>query len=328
MSGVGNKLRLSPGRRPSQAQLDDIAGAIYALTTSAWFTNVEAGRLDWIRHIEGLLKIIGAYGWQNIDPRLAGALYYNYKFKVFFTSLLRRSKAAIRERPSDLPALDSSTSFLRDYALHVTGLLGRSDKIVQAGQTQDETDNPVTAHVAMRLLTELNGGISRIKRWHLQWIKNSQMHPRPYFRLVTTTTFTHFRSLCGPHFGVFPMAYEFTQAQHENDFRVMSVCLLNLNQAIMDVHQAFPEYCDSTQLQLQLRSAEYDGETCAADLCMLIPGCTQPEHKTAAGIRGVQRLHYASRFYQRKGRCVQWAWCRHVSASLSERYGIKIDFPA
>jgi len=44
--------------QPSPDQLDDIIGALHALTASSWFRCVGSGDLDWIRHAQALLRIV------------------------------------------------------------------------------------------------------------------------------------------------------------------------------------------------------------------------------------------------------------------------------
>lgn len=105
------------------------------------------------------------------------------------------------------------------------------------------------------------------------------------------------------------------------------MCVLNLDQAIMDINEAFPEHCKSEQLKLQLREAELSAETCAADLCMLIPWSAQPQNMSFAAIHSFLPLHFASTYYERQGKFQQLAWCRTVTKSLSTKYGIEIRYP-
>ena len=302
---------------PNQSQLEDIVGAIYALTPCAWFNCLETDSLEWMRHTQALLRILEVYGWESI-PSTARLFYYNLKYRSFFDSMSQRIAVSFREPPSSV-LCSNSASFVMNYALDVPGLLWRSDQIFRASRSK-------TVHhcVVLRLLRDIGACIAKLKQWHLDWIKS--FPPRPHYRTVSTRTFTSFRSLCGKFYGVFPTAYDFSHPYHERDFRILCICLLNLDQATMNIFQAFPDFCTGPQLDIQLRAAEYDAATCAADLCMLIPWTTQPQNMAFASIHAQQPLFYASRYYQSQEKHLQLAWCRKVSQSLSSKYGIQIHY--
>lgn len=103
--------------------------------------------------------------------------------------------------------------------------------------------------------------------------------------------------------------------------------MIKLDDAIMSINAAFPEACDNDQLRIQLRQAEFDAETSAADLCMLIPWCTQPQNMAFSAVHSFMPLHFASSYYAKQGKVRQLAWCRKVSKSLVEKYGIDIRYP-
>ena len=311
--------RMRPDR-PSQTQLDDVIGAIQAITPCAWFTCVEADSLDWKRHTGAVLNIIDVYGWKAISPPKRRAFYYNWKFRSFFNSLCTRTKFEFKEPPLDAGTMDLASSFLTDHAFDVSGLLWRCDKFLRAARSKS-----VESYMIIRILTELGICVARLKDWYLQWVKHFPKD-NPHFRTVGTHNYASFSSLCGEHFGTFPMAYNFSGGQHERDFRVLCICLLNVDIAIMDINRAFPQYCKSAQLQLQRREAEYDAATCASDLCMVIPWSTQPEFMAFACIHSYLPLHYASLYYHRQRQYRQLAWCLQVSSALSAKYGIQIKF--
>jgi hypothetical protein len=160
---------------------------------------------------------------------------------------------------------------------------------------------------------------------HLQWTRT--FGPRPHYRTVATRTFPHFGSLAGDLLTVFPTAYDFSHPHHERDFRMLCICLLHLDQAIINIHRAFPNFCTGNEFNLQLRSAEYDAETCATNLCMLLPWTTQPQNNSFASIHAQRPLDYAMRYYRSLGREPQLSWCQRVLESLREKYGIEIKFP-
>lgn len=313
------KVRDIGAGRPSQDQLEDITGAIHALTPCAWFNCMQADNLEWMSHTQALLKILEVYGWESINPSTVRSFYYNWKHRAFFDSLSQRVKVKFPEPPANMHIPCNSTAFLTDYALDVPGLLWRSDKLFRASQS-----GTVDRSSVLLLLMQIGACTARFKRWHLEWVKS--FPPRPHYRTVSTRTFKSFPSLCGDYFGLFPTAYDFSHPHHERDFRILSICLLNLDQATMNIFQAFPDFCSGDELDVQLRSAEYDAATSAADLCMLIPWATQPQNMAFASVHAQQPLFYASRYYQSQGQSLQLAWCRKVSRTLSFKYGIGIRF--
>ena len=259
------------------------------------------------------------YGWEAIKPATRSALYCNWKYRAFFDSLNSRVKLSYREPPPRATTFDPVSSFLSEYAFGVPGLLWRSDQFLRASKNKE-----VDQYMVLRLLTELGICIGRLKHWHLMWTQG--FHSRPHYRTVATSTFKTFRTLCGNFYDVFPMAYDFSCPEYETDFRILCLCLLDLDQAIMDINKAFPQHCQGLQLELQLRTAENDAATCAADLCMLIPYSSQPHNMTFASIHSFRPLHYALRYYESQGKQLQLAWCLHVSRSLTLKYGTEIRF--
>ena len=315
------KVRTLSSGPVNQAHLDDIIGGIHALTPCAWFKCMETDSLEWMRHTRAILKIPEAYGWDAINPATVRSFYYNWKYRAFFDSLSQRTQISF---PSPSPSMDglfNSSTFLTDYALGVPGLLCRSDQTFRASKS-----GTVSRCTVLRLLTEIEACVSKLKLCNLQWIKS--FPPKPHYKTVSTRNFKAFRTLCGDLADVFPIAYDFSHPLHEGDLRVLCMCLLNLDQAIMNIHQAFPDFCTGEQLELQLRAAEYDAATCAADLCMLIPWITQPQNMSFASIHAQMPLYYASRYYRSQGKRRQLAWCRKVLQNLSAKYGIEIRYSA
>lgn len=172
------------------------------------------------------------------------------------------------------------------------------------------------------LLTEIGALTAILKKWHLAWTKSSS--PRPRQKIVSARHFQHFRAISRQHFGVFPTASDFSSTAHERDYRILNICLLNLDEAVIDIHAMFPEYCSSSEMQLQLRAAEYDAATCAAELCMVVPWSSQPHNMVFACIHAMQPLQYASWHYAKHGKRLQLDWCRQVTETLSEKYGIRV----
>ncbi|KAK3701501.1 hypothetical protein LTR37_015475 [Vermiconidia calcicola] len=222
--------------RPDRSQLDDTIGAVHCLTACAWFDCIGADRLEWMRHTQALLRILENFGWKAINQDTVRTFYYNWKYRTFFDALSLRQKASFREPPSMPKDFYASTSFVTDYALEVPGLIWRSDRFFEAAKSKR-----IGPEIVLRLLTQLGLSTMKLKRWHLEWVR--RFTPRASYHVVSTGTFQDFMLLSGEYFGVFPIAYDFCSAQHERDFRILCICLLNLDQAIINIHQAFPDYC-------------------------------------------------------------------------------------
>lgn len=172
-------------------------------------------------------------------------------------------------------------------------------------------------------LTEIGALVALLKKWHLAWTKMPPSRSRQ--RIVSTRYFNAFRTVSKEHFGVFPTASDFSRTADERDFRILNICLLNLDEAIIDLHAAFPEYCSSPEMQLQLRAAEYDAATCAAELCMVVPWSSQPSNMAFACIHAMQPLQYASKHYRKHGKILQLEWCQRVTETLCGKYGIRVQ---
>ena len=299
--------------------LDDIVGAVHVLTACSWFNCLGTDSLEWVRHTQALLKILEVYGWESLNPSTARSFYVAWKYRAFLEGLVHKRPLPFKEPPKSVNA-SLPTSFLGDYALGIPGLLWRGEKIFQQANTKT-----VPRRIVMALLTEIEKSISKLKQWHLQWTKS--FPPRPHYRTVATRSFQHFGSLAGDLLSVFPTAYDFTHPIYERDFRMLCICLLHLDQVIINIHYAFPDFCTGNEFHLQLRSAEYDAETCAADLCMLLPWSTQPQNNSFAAIHAQRPLDYAIRFYRSQGKEPQLSWCLRVSQALKEKYGLAIKFP-
>ena len=305
---------------PDRTALDDIVGAIHILTACSWFNCLETDSMEWIRHTQGLLKILEVYGWESLNPSTARSFYTTWKYRAAQEGLNQRRTLPFKELPTDIDTPSRPISFLANYALEITGTLWCSEKIFQQGRLK-----AVPRRTVLALLTEIEKGIARLKQWHLEWMKS--FPPRPHYKTVSTKTFKHFGSLSGDLLTVFPTSYDFSHPHHERDFRMLVICLLRLDQAVMSIHQAFPDFCTGNEFTLQFRSAEYDAETCAADLCKLIPWVTQPQNMAFASIHAQRPLHYAMRYFTSQAKEPQLSWCQKVAQSLREKYGIEIKFP-
>lgn len=55
---LASKIRGIGESRPDPDQLDDIIGAVHALTASSWFECVGVGALDWTKHAQALLRVL------------------------------------------------------------------------------------------------------------------------------------------------------------------------------------------------------------------------------------------------------------------------------
>ena len=58
MRRLGSKIRTIGESKAQPDQLDDIIGAIHALTAISWFQCVGVGALDWTKHAQALLKVL------------------------------------------------------------------------------------------------------------------------------------------------------------------------------------------------------------------------------------------------------------------------------
>lgn len=58
MRMLGATIRAIGEATPPPEQLDDIIGAIHALTACSWFRCVGVGALDWTKHAQALLRVL------------------------------------------------------------------------------------------------------------------------------------------------------------------------------------------------------------------------------------------------------------------------------
>ena len=229
----------------------------------------------------------------------------------------RRVKVDYEDPTTENIPRDLSIALL-DLGLKTCELLARSDEFLASSRRKRPKELQVTA-----FLTEIGALVALLKKWHLAWIKTSLSQPRQ--KMVSARYFDAFRAISKEHFGVFPTAFDFSNTAQERDFRILNICLLNLDEAIMDIHAAIPEYCSSSEMQLQLMAAEYDAATCAAELCMVVPWSSQPSNMAFACIHAMQPLQYASKYYRKHGKMLQLEWCQRVTETLSEKYGIRVQ---
>lgn len=57
---------------------------------------------------------------------------------------------------------------------------------------------------------------------------------------------------------------------------------------------------------------------------MLVPWSSQPSNAAFACIHAMQPLHYAARHFGKYGKELQLEWCRRVTESLGEKYGMGV----
>lgn len=244
------------------------------------------------------------------------AFRYNWKYRAFWDGISRRVTVEYEDPVSGGLPRDLSSTLL-ELGFKACDLIARSDRFLAEAVRKRPKEAQVLA-----FLTELGSLIALLKKWHLAWTKTSP--PRPRQKIVSARYFGNFRGISKEFFGVFPTASDFSHTAHERDYRILHICLLNLDEAIIDIHAAFPDYCTSAEMRLQLRTAEYDAATCAAELCMVVPWSSQPSNGAFACIHAMQPLQYASRYYRKHGKRLQLEWCQRVTETLSEKYGIRV----
>ena len=158
-------------QRPDPDLLDDVIGAIHALTPCAWFQcTVGNESLEWMGHTEAMLQIAASFG-SFIRASTRQVLEYNWTYRAFFNSLSKRVPVTFKGRWTRRGAFDLSSHFLTEYALDVPGLLWRCDKFLQASRRKG-----IDKYIISRLLTELGICIARLKHWFLQR-RSSQQAP-------------------------------------------------------------------------------------------------------------------------------------------------------
>ena len=307
---------VSRQRQPQQSQLDEVVGAINALVPCAWFDCIGAGKSEWLRHSEGLNQIMDTYGRQMLSPGVRDQFYHHWERRVFTNRLFQRKtlpKTILRSRKGR----HDNPDFFKECAIPIPGLLDRTDSLLKmnAGKKQN-------VDAVLDLLTELGQCVAMIKRWQLHWTSEVPMT----YRVVNTESFKSFPLLCKQQIGVFPVAYSFRDPGVERNLRLSYMCLLNVLQAIVDIHEAFTAICTKVELKSQLMMAKADSKLAADALCMHVPWDAQPHYKAFACTYTLIPLHHAAKYYKSNGYEAQATWCEEVSRSLSATYGISIDF--
>ena len=149
--------------RPDPGLLDDVIGAIHALTPCAWFQcTVGNESLEWMGHTQAMLQIAASFG-SSIRASTRQVLEYNWTYRAFFNSLSKRVPVTFKGKWTHRSTFDLSSNFLTEYALDVPGLLWRCDKFLQLSRRKG-----IDKHIILRLLTEIGICIARLKHWFLQ----------------------------------------------------------------------------------------------------------------------------------------------------------------
>ena len=305
---LGHRLQLG-----SNYYLEDVLGAIHYLTRCAEFRDLAPSGKDWTKHVKLLYDLIKSHGWQSLSHSMRQTFFNYWKIQAFWYGLSQRAEAPFEKPSADLGVVDFANEDLTDLALLVPTMLRRTDRLLKVKKRP-------TRSAVLETLTELGNLVSALKQWHLK----AEMAGTIGYRVVGIQNYEHFKDFCGPeNIRTFPIAYNFKEAMQTPDFRTFCLCLLNTDQAILDLHKAFPEYC--ADLQLQLNVTESDAANCANDLCLSVPWNSQPHMNAYACHKNLQPLYYASRYYLRAGRVAQLDWCRHVSHALTEKYGLAMN---
>ena len=170
----------------------------------------------------------------------------------------------------------------------------------------------------MDLLISLGHSVAILKRSHVQWA--SELPPR--FRMIGIKTFKDFVALKIGSIDVFPFAYNFRSVSCEREFRLSYVCLLELDQAIINIHEAHAAICTSAELQFQLTVTKDDAREAADTLCMLVPWIVQEQKSAFTCVQALMPLYYAAEYYHRHGCQERLDWCKQVLQALGTKYGI------
>ena len=99
-------------------QLDEIVGAIQTLIPCARLDCVGTSKSDWVRHSQGLNKIVEIYSWDSVSPHVRERFYNHWERRAFWSTMAQRMRVPL-ETPRGLARIEDDGSFLKSSAFEV-----------------------------------------------------------------------------------------------------------------------------------------------------------------------------------------------------------------
>ena len=309
--------------RPKYSLLEEIIGALHALLLYAWFACIDGSSVSYgtsyyelksiVRKLEDIVR---EYEWESVSSSVKRAFRCDWQRRVLCICMATRRRAP----PGLLRTLSNiqrSNSFLRECAFEVPQLLERTDLLL----ARSEIDSAICEGDVVDLVTALGQSVALLKRYHLHW---ASVLP-PLYSILSLRTFENFGSMIGQCGSLFRTAYKFHDLTFETDFRISYLCLLEIDQAILRIHEAYPDVCAATEYQLQLVVTKEDANAAAETLCMLLPWYVKEGHGALGCICALMPLYYAARYFYREMYEERLAWCSQVSRLLCRRYAASVE---
>ena len=289
---------------------DEMIAAILACALFERNSNPSFDSTGWQEHTRGLLAVLKAYG-----PEAINSLGVPFWMKLWQSSLfgygLLTQKAVFLEAPEwQTPQVQNDRLF--NTSIRLPGRLQRLNRNMKPDANLHE------AASAVREAFELHEAMhARIMDWSL---KSGAAAP---FVPVNLDFFSGFQSMLGDLAQVEPVCYQFPGFFSAVTHTTHWLCLLILDQAILDVLEAHPTIVTHLGLEHDTISTFKDELSHSAkSLCKSIPFLSKPELRGFGTVEVVRHLHFLEKHFTRHLDKRHVAWCRKIRNNVNIGYRV------
>jgi len=285
---------------------DSITATVYFLLICELFISTSFDSPGWMHHAAGMLSLYNSHESRRSKPGASSCcfLQWRYMFSLGYGLLAKRS---VQYKP---PAWRDD----RRQRYPLTAIVMRVPTSLEK-LAQLRTDDSAAA--SARLADVVDEAMDLRQTMHeciIEW--SCTVKDVPY-RTVSLDEYPEFETVLGDLSGLFPAVYRFSDMTAAQLHRSFWTCLLELDQAIVDVRGMHWDAIACLERH-KLDDLEAELPTCAYHLCQSLPWFGSPEVHTAGPISSLEPLYFLERHFQRHGRastrlgvdgCVRiWFW--------------------
>lgn len=265
--------------------------AVYELLVSSSFDAKE-----WQHHAQGLLRLYNSHESKSDTPGPAGWVFLQLRYTSALAYGLL-SKKGISYRPP--PWRDTRypmTALVMRVPTHLEQLEACRNLLVS-----DAEDIASMVLQALTLREEMRDSL-------IAWSLTADRVP---YHTTSIDVYKGFRATVGDLSAVFPTAYSFSDWHVAQLHRTFWTCLLELDQAIVDVRGLhWDALQDINGNELDMLGPEI--RACADHLCQCMPYFSSSEVNTAGPMSMLEALHFLQLHFARYGKSRQLAWCMRL----------------
>jgi hypothetical protein len=283
-------------RNPS----DELIAAIFTCAIYERNSSKSFDSPGWQEHTRGFLAVLKAYG-ADVFSNLGCAFWMKmWQSSLLGYGLLNESALFLESPEWQIPQQQNDRLF--NTSIKLSGRLEQLKKAANHSASADEVSNAITE------ATELRESMhKRIFDWSLQ------SGPAPPYVVVDLDRFSQFKAILKNLAELEPSCFLFQGFFSAVTHTTHWLCLMLLNQALLDVFVAHPDALgNSPEEEVFVLAVKRELQMSVSSLCKSIAYFSDPSLAAFGTAEAMRHLFFLERHYARYGDKAHVAWCRKI----------------